>query len=215
GDGALDLTSISNIDRMYFYSDCRCRVLDRSEKTNPHCRNRISNDRCSVRPRRDFFQKLQKFAAKAVFERGETRSIATRPRHAIDQASTDRVSDQHEHDRYAIRCLQQRSQWGSPICQNDIRRKCDQFRRVFPSVRRITAAPSIVDLQIAAVGPAEFLQCLPEHCDAGLRCRIIGSTAVQYADAADTISLLSKSSEWKRNRAPKEADEFAPLHYRS
>src|SRR5215510_9823528 len=51
-----------------------------------------------VRPRGDFLERLQPFCAQAVLELDEAGDVAARPRHALDEAGTDRVGDVVEHD---------------------------------------------------------------------------------------------------------------------
>ena len=57
--------------------------------------------------------------------------------------------------------------------QNDVRRERGQFRRVFANVGGIAHGPADVNLHVAAIGPAQLLQRLPERRDAGLRIRIV------------------------------------------
>ena len=46
------------------------------------------------------------------------------------------------------------------ICDDDVRRECRNFRSVFPDAVCITGTPTVLDPQIAAYDPAQFLQPL-------------------------------------------------------
>ena len=75
------------------------------------------------------------------------------------------------------------------------------------------AAPARVDAHVAAVGPAQLLQRLHEHSDAGLSFRIISRDAHQHADPPHPLGLLRTRRKWPRDcRAGKKGDESATLH---
>jgi hypothetical protein len=94
------------------------------------------------------------FPPDAVFEIGKTGGVAARPSQAVDEAGTDRVRSQREHDRYGTGCLQQRAHGPAANGQDGVRRERHQFRRVTANALGIARAPSNVDPQVAAVGPA-------------------------------------------------------------
>jgi hypothetical protein len=48
----------------------------------------------------DLFEKLQPFPADIVFVWGKSGGVAARPRSAIDEAGSDRVSDDRKHNRH-------------------------------------------------------------------------------------------------------------------
>ena len=54
----------------------------------------------------------------------------------------------------------------------------------------IAAAPAILDLQVAALGPAQLLQALLKRSDAGLSYQIICRRAYQDTNASHPLGLL-------------------------
>ena len=62
-----------------------------------------------ARARRNLLEQFQPFPAHTVFERREAGRIAAWPCQARDEATADRIGDDHEYDRQAARRLQQRS----------------------------------------------------------------------------------------------------------
>ena len=103
--------------------------------------------------------------------------LATKP------AATGSVS-LREHDWHGAGSLQQRPDGRAARCEDDVRRECDQFSRVSPSGIGIPRAPAIVDLQVAAVSPAQLLQALHERRDSILRFRIVRGQPHQHPQFA-------------------------------
>jgi hypothetical protein len=58
-----------------------------------------SNDCRSRHARRDLLEQLQPFAAQAVFEREKAGNVAAWSRQVGDEAGTDRIGNNREHDR--------------------------------------------------------------------------------------------------------------------
>src|SRR6266511_1176784 len=77
---------------------------------------------------------------------------------------------------------------------------------------RGACTPAIVDLQVAADGPAPLLQPLQERCKAGLSFRIVRGRAHEHADAPHPLALLRARRERPRSRAADKRDELAALH---
>src|SRR5215204_1257330 len=72
---------------------------------------------------------------------------------------------------------------------------------------------AVVDPQVAAVGPAQLLQLLPERCNAGLRLRVIAGQVHEDADAPHALALLSARGARRRNcRAREPRDDLPPPH---
>jgi hypothetical protein len=146
--------------------------LDRAELADPGCYGGIPKDGRSRHARLDLFEQLQPFPGQAVFERYETGGVAARPRQAVDEAGTDRIDDEREHNWHGASRLKQLL-YCAASDQNDVRREGGQFRRVFANVVGIACAPAIFDLHVTTVDPAQLLQPLPERRVAGLRVRIV------------------------------------------
>jgi hypothetical protein len=155
--------------------------------------------------RPNLLEQFQPFPAQTVLERHKAGCVAARPRQGINETSANRVGDTREHDWHGARRLQQRRHSRGATREDDIRRECDQFRRVFASVGVIACEPAIFDLHVAAVGPAQLLQTLCERCHAGLQVRIIrGSADREHADAPHPLALLRPRRERPRNRCAAE-----------
>jgi len=113
--------------------------------------------------------------------------IAAWPRQACDEACGDRIGGLREHDRHSARRLQQRPHDRATGGQDDVRLERDQFSRVSARVIGTPRAPTIVDLQVAAVGPAQLLQTLLERRNPILRLRI---TSQSHEDPDPPLPLV-------------------------
>src|SRR6516165_8266411 len=89
-----------------------------------------------------------------------------------------------------------------------------QFRRVSANALGIACGPAIVDLHVAAVGPAQFLQPLHERRQACLSFRIVCGEGHEHADTPHPLALLRAHRERPRRRAAEQRDELATLHLR-
>ena len=97
--------------------------------------------------------------------------------------------------------------------KDDVRRERDQFRRIPANALGIAGGPAIVNLHIAAVGPAQFLQPLHERSEACLPFRIVCCERHEHADAPHALALLRTCGKRPSGcRAPEQRDELAPLH---
>src|SRR5512141_1982937 len=108
--------------------------------------------------------------------------------------------------------LQRRHAWRA-AGQNDIRRECNQFRRVSAIAVDIVHAPARVNPNIAAVAPAQLLQGLPERRDGGLTFWIVSGPVHEHTDPPHLLGLLRPRCKRPcRRRAAEKRDELAPLH---
>ena len=106
-DGTLDLSGVvAHVDRAHLHPERRRDGLDCAELAGSGCYRGIPNYGHSRHTRSDLLEQLRPFAAQAVFERGETGSIATGPRQAAYETGTDRVNNLYEYDRYSASGLQ-------------------------------------------------------------------------------------------------------------
>jgi hypothetical protein len=151
---------------------------------------------CDARHRgRNLLEQFQPFRAHAVFELDKTGRVTARPRHAFDQATADRVNDIHKHDWHDFSCLLQRPRVRSAGGYDDLRLEIDQFRRISTNAVGIAGAPPVVNLQIAADGPAHFLQPLRKRREAGRCTWIVRSERAEHADPPRPLRLLPLCGE--------------------
>src|SRR5262245_59210853 len=167
-DSALDLASVTHIDWDHLRPDRWREGLDDTQLAAPSGQCSVPNDCRSSHARRDLFEQLQPFSADAVFVYTETGDITAGPRQTIDEAAADRINDGHEHDRHRAGRLLQRCDARTAARQDYIGRRRDQLRREFANTISIGRAPTVVDLHIAADGPAQLLQPLMESREARL-----------------------------------------------
>src|SRR5262245_64628768 len=78
---------------------------------------------------------------------------------------------------------------------------------------RITHAPAVINLQVAAFAPTQFLQRLRE-CSATNPCFwIVLGQVHEHAEASHALGLLCAGDEWPCCRcAAEKCDELAPSH---
>ena len=74
------------------------------------------------------------------------------------------------------------------------------------------AAQRVSIRTLRPIGPAQLLQPLREHRDAGLPFRIVRGQRHEHADAPHPLALLRARRERPRRRAAEERDELAALH---
>src|SRR5262249_46325419 len=87
-----------------------------------------------------------------------------------------------------------------------------QLRRVGSDPARVSAGISILNLNIAALGPPECLQPLPKRNDAGHHFGIVLSVWMEERNTARTGRLLRARRERPhQGRGAEKRDELAPL----
>ena len=153
----------------------------------------------------------QPFPAHAVFKFHEPGGVAARSRQAVDEAGTDRIGDDREHNRHGAGKLQQGSYGRGAMGQNDVRRERNQFRRMSADFNGIPSGPARVDSHITAGGPAELLQRLQECRDPGFEIRIVNSCVQEDANAPWPL-LLCSCRERPSRRTPNYAEKLSPPH---
>src|SRR5215468_579364 len=102
-------------------------------------------------------EELQPLTAQVAIELHETRRVSARSRQTFDEARADRVRDDSEDDRQSSGFLKQELCGAAASSQNDIRRKRDQFGRIFAKANGIPRPKTHIDLHVAAVDPAQLL----------------------------------------------------------
>jgi hypothetical protein len=154
----------------------------------------------------------QPFSTQTVFEIHEAGNVAARPSQVVDEAGSDRIGNTVEHNRNRLSLPLQRRHAQGARSEDDMRRECNQFRCVCALAFDVVLAPACVDLNIAAVGPAQLLQDLLERRESGLTIWIIRDRVHQHADPPHLLGLLRPGTKRPCGRhAADERDELAPL----
>jgi hypothetical protein len=83
--------------------------------------------------------------------------VAARSAETLDEASTNRIGDDREHDRHGARRTPQWPSGRTARREDDVRSKRHQFRCVFSSIILVAPGPTVVDLEILPDGPAQLL----------------------------------------------------------
>ncbi len=101
--------------------------------------------------------------------------------------------------------------------QNDVRFDGKQFLRLSAHAAGVVAAEvaakANIDPQVAAFGPTQLPEFLPDGVEAPLKFLIALGTAKAHADAARPFALLGAHRKRQtHNRAADKRDKFAPLH---
>src|SRR6516164_4826726 len=212
-DDPFELAGVAGVDRPHLYPERWGRGLDRAELAGPGRYTKTLKEPHSLYAGRDLLEQLQPFPADAVFIQHKTSSVAARLREAIDEPGADRFGNLDEHDRHGTSRPQQRPRGCTGNSQDDVGRKCNQFRRVYANALGIARSPPYVDPQVAAVGPAQLLQSLHERRKAGLSFRIVRCEWREHADAPHPFRLLRPRRERPRDRcATEQRDEGATFH---
>jgi hypothetical protein len=93
--------------------------------------------------------------------------------------------------------------------QNDLRPECDQLRRVCASTLEIAGAPTLVDLHVAAIDPAQLPQAFQERPQTSLSFRAV-RYAHEHADATHLLARLRANRSRPRSRTTEQRDKLAP-----
>jgi hypothetical protein len=142
-------------------------------------------DACDIG--RNLFEQFQPFRADRVFERGKAGGIPTGPRHPRDQAGTHWIDDLRKDDWHGARCPLQFHHRGGGNGQDDIRSEPEQFGSIRAIVVCNASGPARLDADVPPISPAQLLQSLPEHRQAGFPFRMVGGDIHQHADAPHAL----------------------------
>src|SRR5262249_52154376 len=88
----------------------------------------------------------------------------------------------------------------------------DQLLRERSYLVDVTAGPTKVRPDVAAIGPTQFRKRLRERGDVSLRLGIAFVVRQEHADPPHAVALLRSRSERPCRCAADERDEFAPAH---
>ena len=208
---ARSISPVPRADGAHVYAERRCRGLNYGKLADLGDGS-IPQHRHPFYARRDLFEQLQPFCADAVFERRKTSDVAPWVREAVNKAGADRIRHQHENDRHGASYLLQRSSGLLASGQDYVRRERDQFGRILPKTRYIAQGEAVVDLHIAALGPAQLLQLFQERSVARPCLRIVFGQVREHADAPNALALLRPRRHRPRRRAAEQGDELASFH---
>ena len=140
-------------------------------------------------------KQLYPFSAQTVFKQHKTGRAAAWVSQIGDNAGADWIGDFHEHNRQRTAGTLQRRHAECASGEDDIRREGDKFGCVFTIAIDIILAPADVNSYVAAFGPAQLLQGLPERCDERLAFWMLRRDIHKHAHSPNLIGLLRARSE--------------------
>ena len=133
---------------------------------------------------------LQPFPDQWEVDEAEAGNVAARPRQAGDETLSDRIVDEAEYDRDgAARLFQCCDDW-RPASDDDVRCRMHQLRRVRSDSAQVSAGISMLNSDIAVLGPPERLEPLPKRSDPGYRFGIILKVWIKARNATHARRLL-------------------------
>src|SRR5215471_19716143 len=190
------------------------RRLDRRVLAYTRGYSRVPNDPNTLHMGSNFLEQSQPFRTHFVVDIREPGHIAARLCQACYKATANGIGNLNKYDRHSPRRLLQSGQsWGARR-KDDVRRQCHQFRCSFRNKVEITSIPTILNLQIAAVGPAQLLQFFDECRDPCQSFGIIFWKWNQDADASHPFRLLRVSRNRPCRRRANKPEEISPPHCR-
>src|SRR6516165_8702151 len=128
------------------------------------------------------------------------------------EALSNRIVDDVENDRDGV---------GRPLscgsnrraaADDEVRCRTHQLCRVSLDLTQISTRVSMLDLDIAVLGPAERLETLAKCNDPSQHFGIVLGVWMQECDAPHALALLRARRERPRRCAAEQRDERAPLH---
>src|SRR5262249_11289098 len=172
---ALDLTGVVNIDCTHLHPERLRTRLDCAELAYAGRIAGITYDQNSNQTWQDLFEQFQPFGAQTVLGVHKARSVTARPSKGRAHVRSFRIRDRYEHDWQRSGDGLQRHDARRISSKNNVRRECDQFRRVSTREFDAVLAPTHVDASVNSLAPAALLQHFFESRDTGQRHSIVGS----------------------------------------
>jgi len=130
----------------------------------------------------------------------------------INKAGADRIRHNRKHNRNCAGRVQQRRHATGTDSQDDIRRKRDQFRRVFANAPGVALTPPYVEPHIAVIGPAQSPKLLEKRHKNGPCFQIAFGDADEYTDVLYPVAPLRANRNWPERCHGKTRNELAPSH---
>src|SRR5215831_11921374 len=121
------------------------------------------HDRHSGNARRDVFERLQPLPTNRVLKISETGNIATRPRQAGDEPTTNRVCHVNKHNRDRAGCSPNCVERSDGLCPNCVGCELSQFCSERPTGMGVAAEKAKLEPNLVAIHPTQFgkLECTP------------------------------------------------------
>src|SRR6516225_9976398 len=129
-------------------------------------------------------------------------------RQACDEAAADRFGELYEDNRYASGLLPQRLQRQRAADQDNVRSEAHELDRMGPYSVGVCATPAIVDVDVAAVAPAQLIKPLPERCHIRQCFWISLSERTEHSNSSDVGRLLRARRERPCSRTAEQRDEL-------
>jgi hypothetical protein len=186
--------------------------LDHGELADSGCDGGIPKNRNSRDGWGNLLEQLRPFRGQCIVKYNKASCVATRTSQAVDLPAANWIDDTVEYDRHRVCHSEQHFQPELAGHHDNVRWKCDQFFRVFASLRRITARPSDFNPHIVAVDPAQLMQDFQEYRDTSLLVRL-ACRAHEHADPPQLLALLRTRRERPGAGLTNNSfDEIAPPH---
>src|SRR5262249_7251176 len=191
-------------------ADRRGGRLDRSRENRSIGIVRVDQESDLCRVRHQAFERLQPFAAHRKLEIGEPCGVGARTRQALDEPLTYRIGDVSEHDRYRAGRLLQGRQRRRTAGKNHVWLQADEIERITFDAISVGGGPTLIDAQIVALPPPQFLQAIDERPEelAARRAR----EGQEHSHPPRPFALLRARRERPRRRAAEKRDERAAFH---
>src|SRR5262249_25000612 len=173
---------------------------------------RIVNEGNATGGGRDLFQCLEQFAEYRQFQVCKAGDVAAGPREALHPADADRIAYPRNDDRDGARELHQYRDHPT-AGGDDVRVRGHQACCVRPHARHIVGGPTLVELNIAAFGPSELCDLLPQRASTNFIFGIALSIRHDNPHAPHSACVLCPSRERPRgSRTAEQRDERPALH---
>src|SRR5262249_28730387 len=99
------------------------------------------------------------------------------------------------------------------MCQDDVRRECNQLCRVFANSSGVARRPTRLDSHVLAEAPTRLLHPLQKRPKPRLKFRIIRCRSQDHADPSHALGLLRmKPKRQSSRRARNNSDKIPPPH---
>src|SRR6516164_11315437 len=137
--------------------------------------------------------------------------VAAWLRQAGHQTLSDRIVDDIEYNRDGTSRLFQYGSDRRPASDDEVRCRTYQLLRIGSDPAQVSTGISLLDSDIAVLGPPERLEPLPKRNNAGQHFRIILDVWMEERDATHSRRLLRARRNRPGSRAAEQRDEIAPF----
>src|SRR5262249_49293949 len=213
GKRAFDVGDAPARSRYHRGAQRRCRCLRRTQiAIGERCSLGVEQQRNPGNRRRGLLQEPEPFAADRSFENGESGDTTAGVPQVLPEPRTDWIGHQHEDNRKTP--VEHDGRGWCRATDHKIGPHCDAFVRSDTHWSKLGPRPAIVEFDIAAQFPADFLQTFLKGVNL---CLSVGFAAVEptheYRDAPLLFALLRGCGERPCNgRTSNSFDEIASSH---